>query len=244
MLAEIETFLSAAETVGAEISADAVDGGGNPGLEIGRQRNVAELGEALLSGGDGRLHECLYRRTHLSVRVFGADEFVAGQQDRVSARRSGGVYLREVENEVVALTFDGDVRDGLANPVVADADDAADGLDSGHIEVLLHRIRPFVVADRALGFLDGFRRALVALGGGSYSSVEGLAGALGPGATRCGLQVLLEVVAGSGCVAAGDDVDVLGGHVSVQRGDGRVVPTRDGAAEDLGGRGGGEVEGA
>ena len=119
MLAEIETFLPAAETVGADVSADAVDGGGNPGLEIGRQRDVAELGEALLSGGDGRLHECLHRRTHLSVRVFGADEFVAGQQDRVSARRSGGVDLREVENEVVALTFDGDVRDGLANPVVA-----------------------------------------------------------------------------------------------------------------------------
>ena len=70
MLAEIETFLFAAETVGGDVSADAVDGGGNPGLEIGRQRDVAKQGEALLSGGDGQLHDCLHRRTHLSVRVF------------------------------------------------------------------------------------------------------------------------------------------------------------------------------
>src|SRR6202035_1026269 len=100
----------------------------------------------------------------------------------------------------------------------------------------------FVVRNRALGVFDGLRRALVSLGGRSHAAVECFAGTLGPGAARGGLKVLLEVVAGSGCVAAVDDVNVLGGHVSVQRGDGRVVPTRDGAAEDLGERGCVEVE--
>ena len=39
---------------------DVVDGGGNLGLEVGRQRDVSKRGEALLSFGDGRLHERLH----------------------------------------------------------------------------------------------------------------------------------------------------------------------------------------
>src|ERR1700744_3666364 len=129
MLPEIETSFF------ARCSADAVDGSGNPGLEVGRQWDVSERGEALLSFGDGRLHERLHRLPALGIRVFGADNFVARQQDWVGALRSGGVAPREVKHEVIALAFDGDVRDGLADPVVSDVNDSARSLDSGHIEV-------------------------------------------------------------------------------------------------------------
>src|SRR5271166_1496630 len=202
MLAEIEAFFFPASGYGSgrspDVSADAVDRTGNLGLEVGRQRNVSERGKALLPFGDGRLHECLHGLADIGIGVFGADNFVAGQQDRVGARRGRGVDLREVEHQVVALAFDGDVRDGLADPVVADVDDSARSLDSRHIEVLLHGVRPLVVGNSPLGLLDGLRGALVALRRGSHASVECFAGTLGPGAARGGLEVLLEVVAGSG----------------------------------------------
>jgi MFS family permease len=95
ILAEIEAFFVAASghVIGmfSDVSADAVDGRGNLGLEVGRQWDVSERGEALLSDGDGRLHERLDSLTDLSVGIFGADDFVAGQQDWVGARRSGFV---------------------------------------------------------------------------------------------------------------------------------------------------------
>ena len=53
-------------------SADVVDGGGNFGLEVGQQWDVAERGETLLSGGDRRLYKRFHGLTDLGVGVLGA----------------------------------------------------------------------------------------------------------------------------------------------------------------------------
>lgn len=85
--------------------ADAVDGGRNLGLEVGRQWDVSERLETLLPFGDGRLHECPHGLAHIGVGVLGADDLLAGQQDWVGAGPSGGVDLGEVEHQVVALVL-------------------------------------------------------------------------------------------------------------------------------------------
>src|ERR1700748_644427 len=78
--------------------------------------------------------------------------------------------------------------------------------DLGHIELLRLGERPLVVGDRTGGVLDGRRGAVVALGAFTDAAIERLSGALAPGAIRCGVEVLLEIVRGSRLVTAEHDV--------------------------------------
>ena len=87
-----------------------------------------------------------------------------------------------------------------------------------------------------LGVLHQGRRSVVAFGAGSGIAFELVARSLGPHPGGRGLQVGLEVGRAAGVVAAVDDVDVLGRHGRVERGDRRVVPAGDAAVEDPGNR--------
>jgi hypothetical protein len=94
-----------------DVSGDVVDGGRNLGLEVGRQWDVAERGEALLSDGDRRLHERLHRLADIGIGVFGADDFVAGQQDWVRTLRSGGIGNDWVGKAISDVTIKGQGHD-------------------------------------------------------------------------------------------------------------------------------------
>src|SRR6478609_1927297 len=223
-------------------SGDRVDRGLDLGRHLGRQRRVALGLEALLDlvRGEG-LEEALDLLARLGVGVLRADDLVGDEDDRVGPGLLGGVV--DLEREVVAHARLLGRGDRLAGRLGGQLDGTGTRVDLGHGELVLLGVGELDVGDAAVLALrrggDAGRLLLALALAGPL-----LAGLVGPGVGSGGLEALREVLGRARLVGAEEDLDRRRGKrdALVERGDGRVVPGRDLAVEDLRGHPGVEHE--
>src|SRR3954451_13097960 len=137
----------------AMVSAQAADRGGNLGLQLRRQRRVADLAQLGLAVGAGDVaEEALDERQLVGRGALGADDLVGDQDDRVRPGLLGGVV--DGQRQVGLGTGDLRAGDRLAGRLVVER-----GVLTGTV-VDLRREQAVGLHERVLDVADRTRRLL------------------------------------------------------------------------------------